>query len=186
MPAGRTHDRITFWTFPLILLIALDRTRSPWFTLVLTVGYLLGGVMLSPDLDIHSHPYKRWGWLRWIWLPYRASIGHRSPLSHAPIIGTTLRVLYLAFWMGLMGIVGVAITNDLILGSLTWDKLDFIIRSFIRQHGITGLFLIIGLELGAMSHSLADFSVTHYKRIKERGICAILSKKSNHPRNRKR
>ncbi len=29
--------------------------------------------MFGPDLDIYSVQFQRWGFLRWIWLPYQKS-----------------------------------------------------------------------------------------------------------------
>ena len=63
--------------------------------------------MLGPDLDIHSIQYRRWGPLRWIWLPYQKALKHRSQLSHGPIIGTAVRVMYLSVWIALFAIITV-------------------------------------------------------------------------------
>ncbi len=186
MPAGRTHDRITLWSLPLVVGLTFERTRSSLFTLVVAGGFLFGGLMLGPDLDIHSRPYKRWGWFRWIWLPYRASIRHRSALSHAPITGTVLRVLYLGLWLALAGVVLVAIANDLTAGSLTWDGLGHLLTSLMQQHAPTWLALMVGLELGALSHYMADFSVSNYKRVKKQGIQALLPKPKKQRKRRKR
>jgi len=95
MPSGRTHDRITLWTLPLVSGIAYFLTQSGKLALILAGGFLFSGLMFGPDLDIHSVQYKRWGWLRWIWIPYRSAIRHRSHFSHGLIIGTFLRWVYL-------------------------------------------------------------------------------------------
>ena len=87
MSSGQTHDRITFYSLPLVMLATLGVTHSLWLMLWVGLGFLVGGLLLGPDLDIHSVQYKRWGWLRWIWLPYRGSMRHRSFWSHGPIIG---------------------------------------------------------------------------------------------------
>ena len=55
------------------------------------------GVVLSPDLDTKaSIPRGRWRavGLGWLWRPYCYYIPHRSVLSHGPIVGTVLRVVY--------------------------------------------------------------------------------------------
>ena len=95
MPSGRIHDRITLWTLPWLATIAFWKTYSGNVTLLIVGGFLFGGLMFGPDLDIYSRHYKRWGWFRWVWLPYQKSLRHRSFLSHGPIIGTTLRLIYL-------------------------------------------------------------------------------------------
>ncbi|XGB41796.1 MAG: metal-binding protein [Nodosilinea sp. LVE1205-7] len=99
MSSGQTHDRITFYSLPLVMLATLGVTHSLWLMLWVGLGFLVGGLLLGPDLDIHSVQYKRWGWLRWIWLPYRGSMRHRSFWSHGPIIGTTVRVIYGSCWL---------------------------------------------------------------------------------------
>jgi len=92
MPSGATHDRITLWISPLVAGLTWVLTQSDRLTLITVGTFLAGGLLLSPDLDIRSRPYKRWGWLRWLWLPYQKSIRHRSWLSHGWIIGTLLRI----------------------------------------------------------------------------------------------
>jgi uncharacterized metal-binding protein len=39
---------------------------------------------------------------RSLWLPYAQLIPHRSWVSHAPVIGTILRLVYLVFMTGLV------------------------------------------------------------------------------------
>ncbi|MFN7414520.1 MAG: metal-binding protein, partial [Dolichospermum sp.] len=91
MPSGQTHDRITIWSMPVVASITLVSTHSSNMTLLVAGGFMFGGLMFGPDLDIYSRQFQRWGFLRWIWLPYQKSLRHRSFLSHGPIIGTTLR-----------------------------------------------------------------------------------------------
>jgi uncharacterized metal-binding protein len=102
-------------------------------------AHCLGGLYLSPDLDLVSKPYKRWGWLRWIWIPYQKYIPHRSPLSHAPIIGSIIRLLYLAalllpFWFIFPGLRQVE-------WAITWQK---------------AIAFLVGVELSALNHLLLD------------------------------
>jgi uncharacterized metal-binding protein len=111
MPSGSTHDRITLWSLPIITGLTAAVTRSGNLTLLVSGGFLFSGLMLSPDLDLHSLPFKRWGWLRWIWIPYQKAMHHRSVFSHGPLIGTTLRVLYLASWMALLGLLGLGVVQ---------------------------------------------------------------------------
>jgi uncharacterized metal-binding protein len=164
MPSGRTHDRITLWTLPLVAALALAVTRRSTLTLAICAGFLFGGLMLGPDLDIHSVHYKRWGWLRWIWIPYRGSMRHRSPLSHAPITGTVLRVVYLLIWMGLLSFAVVAILNELLQLGWSWNEIGLGLGHLLGQHQAEAIALGIGLELGAFSHYTADWSVSTYKK----------------------
>lgn len=68
-------------------------------------GSLLG-VLLSPDLDVDNPIHSNYiigkyfgciGGAVWFafWRPYAWFIPHRSPLSHWPVLGTMLRVLYM-------------------------------------------------------------------------------------------
>jgi uncharacterized metal-binding protein len=79
-------------------------------TLAFTLG-CLAGLVITPDLDIQRFTYaqqvvRRSGgrlgrllaglWYA-LWWPYAHLIPyHRHPLSHLPVLGTLLRVLYLA------------------------------------------------------------------------------------------
>ena len=104
MPAGKTHDRITLYLAPLVIGVTFGVTRSERLSLLMAIAFVFSGLMFGPDLDIHSCQYKRWGWLRWVWLPYRAMVRHRSPLSHGFLIGTILRLVYVACWALVIGL----------------------------------------------------------------------------------
>lgn len=176
MPSGRTHDRITLWSLPAVVATVLLATHNSTLTLVTAGGYLFGGLMFGPDLDIHSVQFKRWGWLRWIWIPYRGSLKHRSPLSHSPITGTALRILYLLTLVGFLCALGLALVNQ--IGQLGWTWGD-IVRGMGRsllQHRQQWLALILGIELGALSHSLADWFATTRRRSKKEGWKALFPK----------
>ena len=168
MPSGSTHDRITLWSLPIITGLTAAVTRSGNLTLLVSGGFLFSGLMLSPDLDLHSLPFKRWGWLRWIWIPYQKAMHHRSVFSHGPIIGTTLRVLYLASWMALLGLLGLGVVQ--LFRDVPWSWQQFsqdVRRSLISYRG-EWIALFVGLELGAMSHSLSDWINSAYKRSKRK------------------
>jgi uncharacterized metal-binding protein len=168
MPSGRTHDRITLWTLPIVAGLTLAMTRNSLPTLMICAGYLFGGLMLGPDLDLHSIHYKRWGWFRWIWLPYRNNIRHRSPYSHAPIMGTTLRVVYLLAWIGIACFLGIALSNEIFQMDWTWGAMGRGVSQFLRQYLAEAIALCIGLELGAFSHYTADWLVSSHKRRKKK------------------
>ena len=70
-------------------------------------GCGVGGIVLSPDLDMAQEiteserlVIRRLGPLGWLWTllfwPYGILVPHRDWKSHAPIIGTLGRLLYLA------------------------------------------------------------------------------------------
>jgi uncharacterized metal-binding protein len=168
MPSGRTHDRITLWALPAVGTLVYVGTKQALPTLWICAGYLFGGLMLSPDLDIHSVQYKRWGIFRWIWLPYRGSLRHRSPYSHGPLMGTTIRVIYLLLWLGFMGFAGVAIANEFLQMNLTWMDLWRMMGQWLSRYRIEVVGFGIGLELGAFSHYTADWLVSSWKRQKRK------------------
>ncbi|MEA5598496.1 metal-binding protein [Rivularia sp. UHCC 0363] len=176
MPSGQTHDRITIWALPLIAVATFWQTRSSGITLLVASGFMFGGLMFGPDLDIYSIQFQRWGFLRFIWLPYQKSLRHRSFLSHGPLIGTTLRVIYLC---GIVSVVGifVLLIAEILNMALNWQEVAKNTLETINLHSTQFLALFIGLELGAMSHSISDWSNSAYKRFKRKGITSLLPQK---------
>lgn len=178
MPSGRTHDSITLWSLPIVATTTFGLTHSGNLTLLVSGGFLFAGLMFGPDLDIYSQQYKRWGILRWIWLPYRR-LRHRSLISHGAIIGTVGRVLYLSVWIALFVSVGMIVSAiaQQILGkipdwqSVAQTSITALLGqtiSFVQQAAIECLAFVIGLELGAMSHSLSDWIGSTIKRWNKR------------------
>src|SRR5439155_22826121 len=105
MPSGRTHDLITIVTGAAVAPAVLN-TRLPDMgppnAMVLLGAYVVSGLLFSPDLDLHSTPYRRWRKLRWIWLPYRRLVPHRSWISHSMVMGPLLRIVYFAGVLSLL------------------------------------------------------------------------------------
>ncbi len=151
-------------------------TKSGNLTLLVSGGFLFGGLMFGPDLDIHSQQYKRWGMLRWIWLPYRKRLKHRSIWSHGLIVGTIGRILYLALWIATFSAAIILISAIARHGTANWQisaQQDFleifqVVARSVQQFSIEWVSLIVGLELGAMSHSLSDWIGSAIKRQKKR------------------
>ncbi|MEG4996442.1 metal-binding protein [Microcoleus sp. B4-D4] len=183
MPSGRTHDQITLWSLPLVAALTFGHTLSSNLTLLVSGSFLFGGLMFGPDLDIYSCQYQRWGWFKPIWLPYQKSLRHRSFLSHGPLIGTALRILYLAIWIAVFGVLGLVIAEK--IGNLAGNWQDSVLgwgRS-ISEHYIEILAVYIGLELGAMSHYLSDWGGSAYKRFKKKGLSGLRPPKTIKRRN---
>jgi len=62
------------------------------------VIFMFGTMYVSPDLDINSKPYQRWGTFRLFWKPYTDYVPHRGKLSHHILIGPIM----LCAWMTLI------------------------------------------------------------------------------------
>lgn len=168
MPSGRTHDRITLWSLPAVAALTFLLSQSSRITLIVSGGFLFSGLMFGPDLDIRSRQFQRWGWLRWLWVPYQQRIPHRSLLSHGPILGTALRLLYLGAWLGLLGLGAASLTNHLGLTDWDWRTSREIFPAIWRRYSQECLALGAGLELGAMSHTLSDWGGSAYQKLSRR------------------
>lgn len=166
MPSGRTHDRITLWGLPFVAGISYGQTQSSNLTLILSGAFLFSELMFGPDLDLNSVQYKRWGYLRWIWIPYQKTLRHRSLLSHGPILGTTLRLIYLAVWLGILGIL-VGIVQLVWDVGWSWQQFFKVIERSLTQYPTQWIAFYLGLEIGAMSHSVSDWGGSTYKRFKK-------------------
>jgi len=106
MPNGSTHAKAT-------ILLALASGGAAYYfgqptaqVLALTGG-ALAGLVLTPDLDVDNgcvsnevvrRSVGRKGEKFWslYWRPYGVMIPHRSRLSHMPVLGTAIRLLYLS------------------------------------------------------------------------------------------
>ncbi len=168
--------------------LTYGQTRSSSLTLLVTGGFLFGGLMFGPDLDIYSRQYQRWGWLRWIWLPYRKMMRHRSFWSHGPVVGTLLRLLYLAVWLSALSLVGVAIAAALGYNIPDWSTATHLTQQSILQYSPEVMALCLGLELGALSHSCSDWLSSTYKsthkRYKTQGWKGLFYSKPKKPKRK--
>jgi uncharacterized metal-binding protein len=190
MSSGRTHDQITLISLPILTGISLALTRNAELTLWVAGSFLFGGLMFGPDLDIHSNQSVRWGWLRWMWQPYRRAIPHRSALSHGPVIGTVCRLLYVGLWIILISLAYQSVCH--FLKWPTWNEVQIwrSIQQFGNRNSTTLLGIFVGLEVGSMSHYTADFLSSLSKKFsaKKKLIDAQdeTTKIQQKPRNRKK
>ncbi|MDL5050494.1 metal-binding protein [Oscillatoria amoena NRMC-F 0135] len=176
MPSGATHDRVTLWSLPLITGAAFSLTRNGELTLLVAGGYLFSGLLLSPDLDLQSRPYKRWGWLRWLWIPYQKMLSHRSVLSHGLVIGTLLRVFYLGLWIALISLLILGVVQLFRDTPWSWQAFGQGMQRSLLRYRWEWLAGFIGLELGAATHILCDRAGSAYKRYKRYGIQGLKRK----------
>lgn len=137
MPSGWIHDTINLLVL-LAITAHLFNTRNPQAATLFAAGYLAGVYLLSPDLDTRSRSYRRWGPLRYIWLPYILIFKHRG-LSHNPVIGPLTRLLYLgALIIGITSLLNIALPTPSI------PPLN------------TALFLLLGYWTPSVVHWLVD------------------------------
>ncbi|MCS6873849.1 MAG: metal-binding protein [Pyrinomonadaceae bacterium] len=169
MPSGKTHDAITILlsvpTFAFAYRIT-DELNAP---MILTAGFLFGGFIFGPDLDTVSRQYRRWGIFRFLWLPYRVIIEHRSRLSHGLIFGAAFRVIYFA---GVTTLFLFAVAYVLALKA-NMQPPGFIeileswkgLISQIEKHFGEGapFYFFGGIWLGSASHTLTDVAITFIK-----------------------
>lgn len=111
MPSGSTHRVATVLAAPIVAIafgysaamLGEQTGYQDGFRagIAATTGVLVT-LAVNPDLDLlessfKSKARKKYLLLPWwvLWMPYSLSIPHRSPYSHAPIIGTLIRVVYL-------------------------------------------------------------------------------------------
>jgi uncharacterized metal-binding protein len=135
--------------------------------------------MFGPDLDTRSVQIRRWGLLRWIWWPYRRVVPHRSRLSHGVLVGTFLRLVYLTVvFCGLAGLVvyavqqygDVPVFKEIVEPSRRFAEATYPTLAKQTAHGDWKfvVWILLGLELGAISHIIADTLVSAVKRQRKR------------------
>ena len=169
MPSGKTHDAITlFLVAPTFAATYFVMQNLP-ISIVVTIGMLFSGLMFGPDLDIHSTQYTRWGIFRFLWFPYKMCFTHRSRWSHGLLFGTLFRVVY---FMGIVTIIAFLITHfltiywgesspNLLDVTKTWQLIRNILRTNIGDYALVAM--LIGLWIGAASHTFTDMAGTFIK-----------------------
>ena len=187
MPSGKTHDRITLWSLPWVVVLALLLTRNGNLSLIVAGAFLFSGLMFGPDLDIYSVQFKRWGILRIIWLPYQNLVRHRSLISHGLIIGTIARSIYLLSFLSLLGVFAITIAQ--LIAGFYWNWQEFaqiLVNSASKDYRQESIALFVGLELGATSHTLSDAIDSACKRYQKNNPQPQQKKKSRRKPTRRR
>jgi uncharacterized metal-binding protein len=173
MPDGKTHDKIT-------VIGATVAAPVWWYFAQTPVDYTLGvafvgatlfsGMMLSPDLDLNSSIYHRWGPFKYLWWPYQKIIPHRSRLSHSFFLAPILRVVYFLFIMwALFRIVTWGLTFAFVikrneLSLQIWDGMF----QWAETHLAHTEWIVTGIVLGAALHVGADICWSAFKRRRRR------------------
>jgi uncharacterized metal-binding protein len=138
MASGKNHDRAILFASPVVLVVGCYQFGLE-LGIIAGASHFLGGYWLSPDLDIKSRPFLRWGVLKIIWVPYQRFIPHRSPLSHAPVLGSLLRLVYLGAWLSPLWLLFPDLQR--VQWAVDWMK----VAAFL-----------VGIELSALNHLLLD------------------------------
>jgi uncharacterized metal-binding protein len=169
VPSGKVHDKITLVGAIVAIPVWWYLTPAPQNWAIggtLVVSTLFSGWLLSPDLDLNSSIYKRWGPLRFLWYPYQKMIPHRSWISHSWFLSPLMRVGYLLVMTWLMAwatLWGIRQASGLGPGVPETTPLDLIQSLYSRfpQHT---LMTIIGLIFGTALHTGADTLYSSLKR----------------------
>ncbi len=138
MASGKNHDRSILFASPIVLSVG----GYYWgleIGIIVGASHFIGGWYLSPDLDLKSLPWKRWGLLKFIWIPYQKFIPHRSPLSHAPVLGSAIRLLYLGALVSPLWAIFPGLQQ--IQWAIGWGE---------------AIAFWVGVELSALNHLLLD------------------------------
>jgi len=136
MPSYKTHDTITYLLLIFLIPISLLYIGINIYSLIFIVSYIFSGLMFNGDLDCKSKPYYRWWIFRFVWIPYQSLFKHRSFFTHGIIIGTLIRLLYI-----------------LIIPLIFYFHE---IIDFVWLYPKFFVFLLCGLEIGSISHTVAD------------------------------
>ena len=169
MPSGKTHDAVTFLFVAPTLAATWIFTNNIPIALIVTFGFLFGGLMFGPDLDTVSKQYSRWSIFRLLWFPYQVFFKHRSRWSHGLIFGTFLRVVYFVGVLTLLAFLCSYVYISISGGELpslfafmkSWQSVGVFIRVAFGEDAFPALF--VGLWLGAASHTLTDMAGSFIK-----------------------
>lgn len=167
MPSGKVHTSIT------LALTSIEFLLLPFYpdpnNYFLAIG-TFSGIFITPDHDIDagnisfSLVRERLGDLpslvwRTFWFPYAKMVSHRSVLSHGPVIGTVLRIVYLFLILSLLLVMflafffftGAVAAKD--TGSIFALYFEYARWVFI---GPEFYYWFIGLSIADIAHFLAD------------------------------
>ncbi len=166
MPSGKTHDGLT-WGAVFPLTFGIGTFGAGWGEAALFgAGFLFGGLMFGPDLDLPSVQVRRWGPLRGIWRPYQRMFRHRSGWTHGVFVGPLVRLVYLGLWAGALAGGILAVRAALGEPQVPWDRwLPEVSRAAggIEPAGVA--YGLLGIWGGSALHTVSDVVVSHAKRV---------------------
>jgi uncharacterized metal-binding protein len=170
MPGARTHDAITVVTAAGAIGAYWKMVPTPdWTQAALFVApYLFAGFACAGDLDLKSAEYRRWGPLRFLWLPYQKLVPHRSWVSHGLILGGLLRAFYLLAVFVMLSAGGLWLYGHFfgakqadLIARQQWTSLDGFVSTHPAQVGLA----LAGFVLAGTVHSLSDAVFTFFKKL---------------------
>lgn len=158
MANGKAHEKVNLFFLAIGIGVALVASQHYIHGVSVIVGYIFGTYLMNPDLDLKSLPYRRWGILKFIWLPYQ-TFKHRSIWTHGYIIGDIIRYAYLATWIVLGAYIASFITG--VPKTYYVDHL----YALAAQFKAPILSLVIGNMLSSAAHILTDHTSSTLKKI---------------------
>ena len=169
MPSGKVHDQIT--VVGAVISVPVWWYLAPLPRDTTTVGVLVGailfsGLMLSPDLDLNSSIYHRWGPFKYLWWPYQRALPHRSWLSHSWLISPFLRLGYFLCMVWLLAFAVLWGMHELTgAGPLVPARTPLdIVGMLYYKYPEHSLYFALGTLIGTGLHTGADAIVTGFKR----------------------
>lgn len=144
MASGKSHDRATFYlSIAALCALPISQIFPLQDAIALSAGIYLGGLYLSPDLDLlKSNPTNRWKRLKlaWLWGLYR-KFPHRSRYTHTVGVGTALRMLYLC---------GVVLPVALAIALIPILAIGYLLAYFGVAHYFLLLFFWVSHHMSAI------------------------------------
>ncbi|AWC34577.1 metal-binding protein [Bacillus cytotoxicus] len=157
MPSGKTHTKINLLSLPIVLFLLISYGLTNFdFLLTFAIGFLVGTFFLTPDLDIHSSAYNKWGLLRIFWYPYQCIMPHRSFLTHTIIIGDLIRILYMLLVFSPL----LYIVNRTVLDGKLVDM--------AKEHEVGLITFVLGVIAASTLHIIADQFNTRRRKLMRR------------------
>jgi uncharacterized metal-binding protein len=158
MANGKAHKKINLIFLAIGIGAVLISSQHYVHGISVIIGYLFGTYWMNPDLDIKSNPYRRWGFLRFIWIPYQ-TLKHRSIWTHGYVIGDIIRYLYLMVLIML----GAGVMS--MLTGVPYETYIDNLEEIFTQHKLSILSIFVGNILSSTAHILTDHASTTFKKI---------------------
>ena len=98
MPGYNRHRIFNYIIFIAIAFVLYSEnilSFPPGMLLAICLGFYIGTEFVTPDLDVDSAAYKRWGRLKILMLPYKWLFDHRKS-SHNIYYWAIVRILYIS------------------------------------------------------------------------------------------